>query len=68
MHCSPASITSQSEESIITGTRAISGSADTMRRKVRIASGPSISPSSMHTSMAWAPASTWARATESASS
>ena len=50
-HCRPALSISHFDESIITGTRAISGS-DAMRlRKVLIASTPSISPSSMQMSI-----------------
>jgi len=48
---SPASITSHFDESIITGTRAMSGSAISRFRKSRIAPTPSISPSSMQTSI-----------------
>ena len=66
--CNPATSTSHFDESIIVGTRAISGSDAIRLRNVRMASAPSISPSSMQTSTICAPASTWARATESASS
>lgn len=52
----------------MTGTRAISGSEAIKFKNVRMAAGPSISPSSMQTSMTCAPASTCARATERASS
>ena len=65
---SPATSVSQRDESIIVGTRAISGSEAVRLRNVRMAAGPSISPSSMQTSMTCAPASTCARATVSASS
>ena len=65
-HCRPASITLNFDESIITGTRAISGSPAIRLRNVVIASTPSISPSSMLTSMICAPFSTWSRATSSA--
>ncbi len=65
---SPACNTSHFDESIITGTRAISGSEAIRLRNVRMACGPSIRPSSMQTSTICAPASTCARATESASS
>jgi len=66
-HCRPASITSHLELSTITGVRAMSGSAAMRLRKVRIAAVESNRPSSMLTSMIWAPASTCWRATESAS-
>jgi hypothetical protein len=65
-HLSPASITSHLEESIITGTREISGSLAMSLRKRSIAATPSSMPSSMLTSMTWAPASTCWRATVSA--
>ena len=57
-HLSPASITENFEESIITGTRAMSGSAATRLRNVVIARSESSSPSSMLTSMICAPLST----------
>ena len=66
MHFSPASITSNFEESTITGTRAISGSAATRFRNSTIAFCESSRPSSMLTSITWAPAATWSRATSSA--
>ena len=57
-HFNPASITSHLEESIITGTRAISGS-DMMRfRKVVISVRASSRPSSILTSITKAPSST----------
>ena len=62
-HFSPASITSHLEESIISGTRAMSGSAAIRLRKVIIACFESSRPSSMLTSRIWAPASTCWRAT-----
>ena len=65
-HFSPASITSHLELSIITGTRAMSGSAAIRFRKVRMATTPSSSPSSILMSMTWAPASTCCRATSKA--
>ena len=65
-HFSPASITENFEESTITGTRAMSGSAATRLRKSTIAFSESSRPSSMLTSMTWAPFSTWSRATASA--
>ncbi len=65
-HLSPASITSHLEESTITGTRLMSGSAATSLRNRSIAATPSIMPSSMLTSMTCAPFSTCWRATESA--
>ena len=67
-HFSPASITLHFELSIITGTRAMSGSAARRFRKVAIASSPSSRASSMLTSMICAPASTWSRATSTAAS
>ena len=51
----PASITDQRELSIITGTRAISGSVAMYSRNVVIASSESSMPSSMLTSMTLAP-------------
>ena len=57
-HFSPASITENFEESTITGTRAMSGSAAIRLRKVVIAASRSSSPSSMFTSMICAPFST----------
>ena len=67
-HFSPASITLHFELSIITGTRAMSGSAAMRLRKVVIACSPSSSASSMLTSMICAPFSTWSRATSTAAS
>jgi hypothetical protein len=61
-HLRPASITATFEESIITGTRAISGSAAIRLRNLTIVAAPSISPSSMLTSMMLAPFSTCWRA------
>ena len=66
-HLRPASITSHFEESIITGTREMSGSEPMRLRKVVIAFFESSIASSMLTSMIWAPLSTWLRATASAS-
>ncbi len=63
---SPASMTSHLLESIMSGTRQMSGSEATSLRKRSIAATPSIMPSSMLTSMTWAPASTCWRATPSA--
>ena len=57
-HFSPASITSHFELSIMIGTRAMSGSAAIRLRKSIIACLLSINPSSMLTSMIWAPFST----------
>ncbi len=65
-HFSPASITSHLELSTITGTRAMSGSPAIRFRKVVMAAAESSRPSSMFTSMTWAPASTCWRATSSA--
>ena len=67
-HFSPASSTDQREESIITGTRAIAGSDAIWWRNRTIASRPSSIPSSMFTSMTWAPFSTCWRATSTAPS
>jgi len=66
-HFRPASITSHLELSIITGTRAMSGSAAIRFRNVTMACLESSRPSSMLTSMTWAPASTCWRATDRAS-
>ncbi|KAH9521003.1 hypothetical protein DERF_004678 [Dermatophagoides farinae] len=49
-HLRPASITSNLEESIQTGTRQISGSVLIRFKKLAISLGPSIIPSSMLTS------------------
>ena len=65
-HFSPASITVHFELSIITGTRAMSGSAAISFRKVVIAYSASSRPSSMLTSITWAPFSTCWRATSTA--
>ncbi len=65
-HLSPASITSNFEESTITGTRLMSGSAAISLRKRSMAATPSIMPSSMLTSMTCAPLSTCCSATVSA--
>ena len=65
-HFSPASITFHLDESIITGTRAMSGSAAIRFRKVTMAFSESSRPSSMLMSMICAPASTCWRATERA--
>ena len=67
-HLSPASSTSHLEESIITGTREMSGSAATSLRKRSMAATPSIMPSSMLTSMTCAPLSTCCAATDRAAS
>jgi len=56
------------EESTITGTRAMSGSAAIRLRKRVIAASESIRPSSMLTSMICAPLATCWRATSTASS
>ena len=56
-------MTSHFEESIIVGTRQMSGSVAISFVKRSIASTPSIIPSSMLMSMTWAPASTCWRAT-----
>ena len=67
-HLRPASITLHFELSIITGTRAMSGSAAMRLRKVVIACSLSSRASSMLTSMICAPFSTWSRATSTAAS
>jgi len=67
-HFKPVSITSHLEESIMIGTRAMSGSEATSLRKRSIAALASSMPSSMLMSMTWAPFSTCWRATDSASS
>ncbi len=54
------------DESIITGTRLMSGSDATRRRNCAITSSDSSMPSSMLTSMIWAPFWTWSLATSSA--
>jgi hypothetical protein len=63
---SPISITSHLEESTMIGTREMSGSEASRRRKVPIAAGESSMPSSMLMSRIWAPFSTCSRATSSA--
>ncbi len=68
MHFRPASITLHLLLSIMTGTRAISGSPATSLRKRSIAAALSSIASSMLTSMICAPFSTCWRATASASS
>ena len=65
-HLRPASITDHFDESIITGTRAMSGSEAIRLRNVTIAFSESSNPSSMLTSSTCAPFSTWLRATASA--
>jgi hypothetical protein len=51
-------MTDHFEESTITGTRQMPGSDATRRRKVVMARSASSIPSSMFTSMIWAPLST----------
>ncbi len=68
MHLRPASRTSHFEESIIIGTREISGSEATRFKKCVIAFGPSINASSKLISMMFAPFSTCCLATDRASS
>ena len=65
-HRSPASMTSNFDESIISGTRLMSGSLAMSLTKRSMAATPSIMPSSMLMSMIWAPFSTCWRATDSA--
>ncbi len=67
-HFRPASMTDHFDESIMIGTRAMSGSAAIRLRNRTIASSESSRPSSMLTSMIWAPFSICERATVSASS
>ena len=67
-HFRPSSITLHLDESTITGTRAMSGSAATRLRNLRMAASLSSMPSSMLTSMSWEPLSTCSRATCTASS
>ncbi|SVK52953.1 Uncharacterised protein [Acinetobacter baumannii] len=67
MHFRPFSITDHLEESIMIGTRAISGSPAIRLRKRTIAASASSIPSSMLMSMICAPLSTCWRATSSAS-
>ena len=62
-HLRPASITLHLEESIITGTREMSGSEDTRLRNVTMAFCESSIASSMFTSITCAPFSTCWRAT-----
>ena len=61
-------MTSHLEESTMTGTRLMSGSAAMSLRKRSIAATPSIIPSSMLTSMTCAPDSTCCAATARAAS
>ncbi len=68
IHFRPASITSHFDESIITGTREISGSDASRLRKRVISCTPSSNPSSMFMSMTCAPSSTCLRAICRASS
>ena len=68
MHSKAASITSHLEESIIIGTRAISGSDIRRFRKFTISARASNKPSSILISSTCAPSSTCLRAMESASS
>ena len=57
-HFNPASITDHFEESIMMGTLEISGSEAIKFKKVVIANSPSNMPSSIFTSITWAPPST----------
>ena len=66
-HLRPARITFQSDESTITGTRAMSGSPASMFRNVVISARASSRPSSMFMSMSCAPSSTCLRAMSNAS-
>ena len=65
-HFRPASITDHLDESIITGTRAMSGSAPIKLRNRTMAACESSMPSSMFTSMICAPFATCWRATSTA--
>jgi len=67
-HFSPPMTTFQSEESIITGTRATSGSTPMRERNDVMHARASSMASSMFISIIWAPASTWLRAMSIASS
>ena len=67
-HFSPARITFQSDESIITGTEAMSGSAAIVFRKFTISERASKRASSIFTSMTRAPSATCLRAMAMASS
>ena len=62
----PASITSHLEESIMIGTFDISGSEATSFKKLSISSIESNMPSSIFTSIIWAPKETCSLATSSA--
>ncbi len=64
----PASITVHLDESIMNGTRAMSGSDEIRLTKRVIAASESIRPSSMLMSMICAPLATCWRATSTASS
>jgi hypothetical protein len=68
MHLRPASMTSHFDESIMIGTREMSGSEAISLRNLSIAASESSIASSMLMSMTWAPFSTCWRATASASS
>ena len=65
-HFRPVSITVHLDESIMTGTRAMSGSAAIRFRKRRMAASESSMPSSMLTSMICAPLATCWRAISTA--
>ena len=65
-HLSPASITDHLEESIMTGTRAISGSPAMRLSSLVMAAGESSMPSSMFTSIICAPLATCWRAMSTA--
>ena len=66
MHLSPDSMTDHFEESIMIGTREMSGSAATRCRKRTIAASESSMPSSMFTSIICAPLATCWRAMSTA--
>ena len=65
-HFRPASITDHFDESIMTGTRAISGSPAIRLKNFTMAACESSMPSSMFTSMICAPFATCWRATSTA--
>ena len=65
-HLRPASITVHFEESIMIGTRPMSGSAAISFKNFSMAASESSRPSSMLTSMIWAPLTTCCRATSRA--
>ena len=67
VHMRPASITAKFEESMHSGTLAMSGSEEIRFTNLVIAATPSNIPSSMLISNTWAPFSTWVLAMANAS-